>query len=230
MTRDHKASETLPLVMAISRLPDDPHDETGVRHLFSCSQLEEKQHRDQDFSTEAEPIVMPDPIARPPDTDLSTIIKAGTSSISNQVPTPARFRSPVPPARSTSVPALSMLPASPITKLDPDGSFNLSALDPNLAELLSPHHQPAFDLTPSPSSPSFPLCRPLLLFLVFGLGTLITLTRVQSAVPPPPSPLANSTSFSPPTRIPITPTHMNQTEPPVHSHLSPLHPSPVRTH
>ncbi|KAF8875580.1 hypothetical protein BD779DRAFT_1476015 [Infundibulicybe gibba] len=45
--------------MAISCLPDDPaHDGAGVRHSLSCSWLEEKQRRDQDFSTEAEPIVM----------------------------------------------------------------------------------------------------------------------------------------------------------------------------
>ncbi|KAF8870831.1 hypothetical protein BD779DRAFT_509614 [Infundibulicybe gibba] len=198
MTRDRKASETLPPVMAISRLPDDPHDETGVRRSFSCSQLEEKQRRDQDFSTEAEAIVMPDPIARPPDADLSTIIEADTSGISNQVPTPARSRShsPVPPAHSTPVPVLSTLPASPITKLDPDASFNLSALDPDLAELLSPRRQPAFDLTPSPSSPSFPAdsfapppsslprLRP-------GNSNHADTSSVRRTAPP--SPLANST-------------------------------------
>ncbi|KAF8874686.1 hypothetical protein BD779DRAFT_236639 [Infundibulicybe gibba] len=216
MTRDHKASETLPLVMAISRLPGDPHNETGVKRSFSCSQLEEKQRRDQDFSTEAEPIVMPDSIARPPDADLSTIIEAGTSSTSNQAPTPARSRSrsPVPPAHGTPVPVLSTPPASPITKLDPDASFNLSALDPDLAELLSPllfQWTPLRRLLPSAWEFQPPRHR-----VTPPYGIPIAALQFDLLFP------TYSTSFSPPTQIPVTPTHMNPTEPPTHSCLSPL--------
>ncbi|KAF8871320.1 hypothetical protein BD779DRAFT_474017 [Infundibulicybe gibba] len=178
-----QASEMLPLVMAISRLPDDPaHDEVGIRCPLFCLQLEEKQLAD--FSTEAEPIVMPDPIAQPPDADLSTIIGADTSGISNQVP--------------MSLP---------------------------LAKSLSPRCQPALSLTPTLSLPSFPvdsfLAPPSSLPHPWpgnsnqsDTGPVHCTTSL--------SPLTNSTSFSPPTWILTTPTYINPTKLPTHSHLLPF--------